>query len=124
MAAANEKRNLVGASFARRLLGDSIAQRRKSTTFVLLTNSKIHVVIRFAELYTTARLMDKRRALAEPGTDFTIWLNGRQQLLSLTALAMNNNGHVLCEIAQDVRLNLVLFVLRIISRHFSAVVAP
>ena len=37
---------------------------------------------------------------------------------------MNNHGRVFWNVPQDVRFDLVLVVLGIVSRHFSAVIAP
>ncbi len=60
----------------------------------------------------------------EPGADLAIRFNWRQQLASMATLAVDDDSSVFGEIAQEVRLYLVLLLFGIIARPTAARVAP
>src|SRR6202022_934282 len=60
----------------------------------------------------------------KPRRRLTIRFNRAEQVAPAAALAVDNHSRVFRKVSEYVRLHLVLFVLGIVSRHSSAVIAP
>src|SRR6266487_1905680 len=61
---------------------------------------------------------------SKPDGYTSVWFQRRQHFLSVTSFGVHQHASMLLQMAKFMRFDLVLFLLGIVSRHFSAVIAP
>lgn len=66
----------------------------------------------------------RRRLSSEPSTEFTVWFDRPQRRSAMTGLAVNDHCHMFRKGAKEMRLDLVLFLLRVVAGHLSVGVPP